>query len=127
VTSRRIRITTLICGGALTIGGAMGALGFTASAAPGDPTAEECAVIAAQAVINNRTPQAQLIIAGGGTCVFAATTTTAATVLAATAVPKTGLPKTGSDVRYPLAVGAAAITLGGAIVLINRRRSTIAT
>jgi LPXTG-motif cell wall-anchored protein len=123
VNSRRITMATMVCGGVLTIGGALGALGYTAMAAPGDPTAEECAVIAAQAVINNRTPERQLELSGGGTCVFPATTTTTAVVLAATVVPKAGLPKTGSDIYPTLGVGAAAIGIGGAIILINRRRT----
>ena len=121
--TRRNKVAILICGGLFTVSGAVGALGFTAHAVPGDPTAGECAVIAAQAVINGRTPEAQLVVSGGGTCVFPATTTTAATVLAVTITPKSSLPKTGSDIRQPLTLGAVAVGLGGAIVLINRRRA----
>lgn len=118
----RSRIATWIGASALA-GGLLMSAGGVAQAIPGDPTASECAVIAAQAVLNNRTPEAELAAQGGGNCVFAATTTTAATVLAVTVVPKSKLPGTGSDIRQPLTMGAVAVGLGGAIVLINRRRA----
>jgi LPXTG-motif cell wall-anchored protein len=120
VTSRRITLATMACGGVLTISGVLGALSFHAAAFAGDPTAEECAVIAAQAVINNRTPQAQLALSGGGTCVFPSTT--APTVLAVTVAPKSALPKTGSNIVPPLALGGATVAIGATMMVINRRR-----
>ncbi len=110
-------------GCALAIASALAGFGGIAHAVPGDPTASECAVIAAQAEINHRTPEAELAAQGGGACVFPSTTTTSATVLAVAVVPRSKLPGTGSDVRTPLTMGAVAVGLGGAIVLINRRRA----
>ena len=107
------------------------ASGASAVTNPGDPTASECLIIAQQAVNKGVTFEAELAASGGGTC--PSTTTTAASVLAvnvkpgvAAALPSAALPKSGSNITGPLMLASLAILVGGALVIINRRR-TLAT
>jgi LPXTG-motif cell wall-anchored protein len=107
------------------------ALGWAAAAGavaiPGEPTASECQIIAQQAVNKGVTFEAELAANGGGVC----PTTTVANVLGATAkpavvlaasVPAAGLPRTGSNTSGPLTIGSIALLIGGALLIINRRR-----
>lgn len=100
---------------------------------PGDPTPNECSVIAQQAVDRGVSFAAELEAQGGGTCPVVAPTT-APTVLAATALPTsatvkasgvvTSLPKSGTNATGTLVAGGVLVLLGGALLVINRRRST---
>jgi LPXTG-motif cell wall-anchored protein len=109
------------------------ALGWAAPAGavaiPGEPTASECQIIAQQAVNKGVTFEAELAANGGGVC----PTPTVASVLGATvkpavvapaSVPAAGLPKTGGNAVGPLTLASMAILIGGALVIINRRRPT---
>jgi hypothetical protein len=119
-----------VAGTIVSVGLAMGwAAAAGAVAVPGEPTASECQIIAQQAVNKGVTFEAELAANGGGVC----PTTTVASVLAATVkpavvvaatVPAAGLPKSGGNVTGPLAIGSMAILIGGALVIINRRRLT---
>lgn len=111
------------------------ALSFASAAGavtnPGDPTASECQIFAQQAVNKGVTFEAELAANGGGTC--PSTTTTAASVLAvnvkpaaAAVLPSAVLPKSGSNITGPVTLASLAILVGGALVIINRRR-TLAT
>jgi hypothetical protein len=134
VTARLFRTAAVAIGGLLMVGVSFGAVATMASAGPGDPTASECAVIAEQARLNNRTPQEQLTLSGGGVCDFVlAVTVVPATKAPATAAPVTvkavagsGLPKAVSNIGAPIALGSAAIVVGASILLIARRRKTVA-
>jgi hypothetical protein len=106
------------------------ALGWAAAAGavavPGEPTASECQIIAQQAVNKGVTFEAELAANGGGVCPAATVlgvTVKPAVVVAAT-VPAAGLPKSGGNVTGPLTLGSMAILIGGALVIINRRRAT---
>jgi hypothetical protein len=106
------------------------ALGWASAAGavaiPGEPTASECQIIAQQAVNNGVTFEAELAANGGGVCptpIVLAATVKPAVVVAAT-VPAAGLPKSGSNVTGPLTLGSMAVLIGGALVIINRRRAT---
>jgi LPXTG-motif cell wall-anchored protein len=106
------------------------ALGWAAAAGavaiPGEPTASECQIIAQQAVNKGVSFAAELAANGGGVCpapvVLAATVKPA--VVVAASVPAAGLPKTGSNFNGTLTLGSMAVLIGGALVIINRRRAT---
>ena len=97
-----------------------------AVAVPGEPTASECQIIAQQAVNKGVTFEAELVANGGGVCptsIVLAATVKPAVVVAAT-IPAAGLPKSGGNITGPLFLGSLAILIGGALVIINRRRAT---
>ncbi len=108
------------------------ALGWASAAGavaiPGEPTASECQIIAQQALDNGVTFEAGLAANGGGVCpaasVLGVTVKPAVVVAAAAAVPAAALPKSGSNVTGPLMLGSMAILIGGALIIINRRRTT---
>jgi LPXTG-motif cell wall-anchored protein len=117
-------------GGLFMVGVSFGAVATTATAGPGDPTAEECAVIAEQARVKGISPEEQLALSGGGVCDFTVlgvtvAPVTVAPVTAAPAVKGSGLPKTGSDIGPTIALGSAAVVIGASIVLVVRRRKTL--
>jgi LPXTG-motif cell wall-anchored protein len=119
-------------GGLFMAGVSFGAVATTATAGRGDPTADECRVIAEQAKQNNRSPQEQLGLSGGGECDFdfilgvtVAPVTAAPVTAAPVAVKGSGLPKTGSDIGPTIALGSAAVVIGASIVLMVRRRKTL--
>jgi LPXTG-motif cell wall-anchored protein len=101
-----------------------------ATAAPGDPTAEECAIIAADAAKNGTTIAAELAKVGGGTCpdvlgvtIAPAKTPISVAVLPAAVAASGTLPKSGNDVSGTLAIAGIACLVGGALVMVNRKRS----
>jgi LPXTG-motif cell wall-anchored protein len=118
-------------GGLFMVGISFGAVATTATAGPGDPTADECEVIAEQARIKGISPEAQLALSGGGVCKFDVLGVTVAPVTAVpvtaapVAVKGSGLPKTGSDIGPTIALGSAAVVIGASIVLMVRRRKTL--
>jgi LPXTG-motif cell wall-anchored protein len=137
VTARLFRTAAVAIGGLLMLGVSFGAVAPTATAGPGDPTAEECRVIAEQAIAKGITPEEQLALSGGGICDFA--TILGVTVAPGTGAPATGapataapatvkgssLPKTGSSIGPIIALGSAALVFGVSILLLVRRRKTL--
>ncbi len=103
------------------------------TAAPGDPTAEECAIIAQNAVTNKTDFASELAKSGGGTCpdptVRGVTVTPAQNPVAVkAAVAASGtLPKSGGNISGTLTIAGAACLVGGALVLVNRKRRALPT
>ena len=107
----------------LAFGGASAA---GAVAVPGEPTASECQIIAQQAVNKGVTLEEELAANGGGICpaTVLGVTVKPAVVVVAASVPAAGLPKSGSNVTGPLMLGSMAVLIGGALVIVNRRRAS---
>ncbi len=98
-----------------------------AVANPGEPTASECQIIAQQAVNKGNTFEAELAANGGGVCPAATVlgvTVQPAVVVVPASVPAAVLPKSGGNVTGPLTLASLAVLIGGALVIINRRRAT---
>ena len=102
-----------------------------ATAAPGDPTADECAIIAQNAVTNKTDFASELAKSGGGTCpdVLGVTVVPAQNPVAVkAAVAASGtLPKSGGNIGGTLTIAGVACLVGGALVLVNRKRRALPT
>ncbi len=133
----RRKIAAMVAGAALTtavlVTGASSLAG--AVAIPGDPTPAECAVIAQQAIDKGISFVAELANQGGGNCPIPATpstvlgntvvnaVTTSITSTTTAKVVAGTLPKSGGNATGTLVVGGVLVVLGGALVLVNRRRT----
>ncbi len=108
----------------------------TASADRGDPTADECKIIAANAVTNNTDFATELEKAGGGTCpevlgvsIAPAGNPVSVKAPAAGAVVAASrtLPKSGNNIGGTLTVAGVACLAGGTLLIVNRKRKALPT
>ena len=110
-------------------------IGATAARADkGDPTAEECRIIAANAVTNSTDFATELANSGGGECpnvlgVTVAPARNPVTVKAAPAVVAASatLPKSGGNIGGTLTIAGLACLAGGGLLLVNRKRKALPT
>jgi LPXTG-motif cell wall-anchored protein len=105
-----------------------------ASADPNDPTAEECAIIAQNAVTNSTDFQSELAKTGtkcpipvnvSGVTVKPAGNPVA--VKPAAVVAAGTLPKSGSNIGGTLTIAGLACLAGGSLLLVNRKRKALPT
>ncbi len=127
-STRRWACVVLLSGAAvLTIGAS------AARADRGDPTAGECAIIAANAVTNSTDFATELANAGGGNCpdvlgVSVVPARNPVSVKPAAAVAASGtLPKSGGNISGTLTIAGVACLVGGALVVVNRKRRDVPT
>ncbi len=125
--STRKRVCVVLLSAVTTLSVGAGA----ATAAPGDPTADECAIIAANATTNSTDFVSELAKSGGGTCPDVLGVTVAPARIPVAVKPAVAasatLPKSGSNVSGTLTIAGIACLVGGALVIVNRKRSALAT